>query len=108
MSPPGPTKTTSIDKEMPLWMKLMVGLVVHPFVSHKPDVPAAAALKLLLSDEYEGDSASLFSVIKDFKRVTPPRNLQDAEEGKRLWAASEGWVRSALGETAGRPAGSSL
>jgi NAD(P)-dependent dehydrogenase (short-subunit alcohol dehydrogenase family) len=94
---PGPTKTTGIDKEMPLWMKLMVRLVVHPLISHNPDVPASAALKLLLSDEYEGDSAALFSAFKKFQRVAPPRNLQDPEQGKRLWAASEGWVRSALG-----------
>jgi NAD(P)-dependent dehydrogenase (short-subunit alcohol dehydrogenase family) len=93
---PGPTKTTGIDKEMPLWMRLMVRLVVHPLISHNPDVPAAVALKLLLSDEYEGDSAALFSMIKKFQRVTPPRNVQDAEEGKRLWAASEDWVGSAI------------
>lgn len=96
---PGPTRT-GIDKEMPLWMKMMVRFVIHPLISHDTDVPAAAALKLLLSDEYEEDSAALFSVIKDFKRVTPPRNVHDAEEGKRLWAASEFWVRSALGQTA--------
>src|SRR6516164_2170089 len=46
---PGPTKT-NIDREMPLWMKLLVRRVVHPLFSHAPEVPAAAALKLLLAD----------------------------------------------------------
>lgn len=93
---PGPTKT-NIDKEMPLWMKLMVRLVIHPLFSHTPDVPAAAALKLLLADEFEGESGALFSVIGKFKRVTLSRNVQDPEEGERLWAFSETLVRSALG-----------
>jgi NAD(P)-dependent dehydrogenase (short-subunit alcohol dehydrogenase family) len=93
---PGPTKT-NIDKEMPLWMKLMVRLVIHPLFSHTPDVPAAGALKLLLADEFEGESGALFSVIGKFKRVTLSRNVQDPEEGERLWAFSETLVRSALG-----------
>lgn len=82
---------------MPLWMKLMVRLVIHPLFSHTPDVPAAAALKLLLADEFEGESGALFSVIGKFKRVTLSRNVQDPEEGERLWAFSETLVRSALG-----------
>ena len=92
---PGPTKT-NIDKEMPLWMKLRVRFVVHPFFSRTPDVPATAAFKLLLADEFEGDSGALFSLVGKFKRIPPSRNVQDPEEGGRLWAFSEALVRSRL------------
>ena len=95
---PGPTKT-NIDKEMPLWMKLMVRFVVHPLFSRAPDVPATAALKLLLTNEFEGESGVLFSLVGKFKRVTVPRSVQDPEQGRRLWAFSEARVRSALGQT---------
>jgi len=92
---PGPTKT-NIDREMPLWMKLMVRLLVHPLFSHTPSVPAAVALRLLLADEFEGESGVLFSVIGKFRRVTLSRNLQDPEQGERLWSFSEALTRSAL------------
>ncbi len=91
---PGPTKT-NIDREMPLWMNLMVRFVVHPLFSHTPDVPAAAALKLLLADELERESGALFTVIRKFRRLTLSRNVQDPEEGRRLWAFSEALVGSA-------------
>jgi hypothetical protein len=81
---------------MPLWMKLMVRLLVHPLFSHTPSVPAAAALKLLLADEFEGESGVLFSVIGKFRRVTLSRNLQDPEQGERLWSFSEALISSAL------------
>lgn len=96
---PGPTKT-NIDTEMPLWMKSLVRFVVHPLFSRTPDVPAAAAVKLLLADEFEGESGGLFSLVGKFKRVTVSRNLQDPEEGERLWALSEAHVGSALRQTA--------
>jgi len=96
---PGPTKT-NIDEEMPLWMKLMVRLLIHPLFSRAPSVPAAAALKLLLADEFEGESGVLFSLIGKFRRVTLARNLQDPEQGERLWSFSEALIRSAL-EAAG-------
>jgi hypothetical protein len=79
---------------MPRWMKLMVRLLVHPLFSHTPSVPAAAALKLLLADEFEGESGVLFSLIGKFRRVTRSRNLQ--EQGERLWSFSEALISSAL------------
>jgi NAD(P)-dependent dehydrogenase (short-subunit alcohol dehydrogenase family) len=96
---PGPTKT-NIDKEMPLWMKSLVRFVVHPLFSRTPDMPAAAAVKLLLADEFEGESGALFSMVGKFKRLAVPRSAQDSEEGERLWALSEAHVRSALRQTA--------
>ena len=95
---PGPTKT-SIDREMPLWMKLLVRRVVHPLFSHTPNVPAAAALKLLLADEFEGKSGVLFTVIGKFRQVTRPRKLEEPEHGEQLWTFSEALVRVALEPT---------
>jgi NAD(P)-dependent dehydrogenase (short-subunit alcohol dehydrogenase family) len=92
---PGPTKT-DIDRDMTLWMKLMVRSVIHPLVSRAPNVPAATALKLLSADEYEGDSGALFSLVGKFKRVPVPQSVQDPAEGQRLWSLSEALVRSAL------------
>ncbi|HEX5259030.1 MAG TPA: SDR family NAD(P)-dependent oxidoreductase [Sphingomicrobium sp.] len=92
---PGPTKT-SIDREMPLWMKLLARLVVHPLISRKPAAAAEAALKLLLSEEFEGQSGMLFSHVGKFRRIDVPEAAQDINEGARLWALSEAKVRSAL------------
>ena len=92
---PGPTKT-DIDRDMPLWMKLMVRSVIHPLVSHAPSVPATTALKLLLADEYEGDSGAFFSLVGKFKRVPVALSVKSPAEGERLWTFSEALVRSAL------------
>jgi NAD(P)-dependent dehydrogenase (short-subunit alcohol dehydrogenase family) len=91
---PGPTKT-NIDREMPLWMKLMVRLVVHPLFSRTPDVPAAAVLTLLLADEFEGESGALFSLVGKFRRLPLSRNVEEPEDGRRLWAFSEQLVTQA-------------
>jgi NAD(P)-dependent dehydrogenase (short-subunit alcohol dehydrogenase family) len=96
---PGPTRT-NIDKEMPLWMKLMVRWIVHPLFSRTPEVPATAAFKLLLADEFEGESGALFSLVGKFKRVRVPETVQDPKEGEQLWAFSEAQVRRALEQAA--------
>src|ERR1700746_847653 len=103
--PPGPTKT-NIDSEMPLWMKLMVRHVIHRLISRTPDVPAAAALKLLLAEEFEGESGAWFSMVGKFRRLPLSRNLQNRGGGERLWALSEALAQSALGQTALASAGS--
>lgn len=59
----------------------------------------AAAVKVLMAEEFEGESGVLFSMVGKFKRVAVPRNVQDPEEGKRLWALSEALVHSAVGQT---------
>jgi retinol dehydrogenase 12 len=94
---PGPTRT-NIDREMPLWMKLLLRVVIHPLVSRKPEVPAAAALNLLLADEFEDNTGALYSMVGKFKRLAPPKSLHDASEGERLWGLSEALLRTALGQ----------
>jgi NAD(P)-dependent dehydrogenase (short-subunit alcohol dehydrogenase family) len=98
---PGPTKNTSIDREMPSWMRLMLRFIVHPLASRPPDIPARAALKLLLADEYEGESGGLFSLVGKFKRIESV-NGTDPDEGSRLWAFSENLIRSTADRTTGR------
>jgi hypothetical protein len=63
-------------------------------------------LKLLLAGEFEGESGALFSMAGKFKRLPLSRNLQNREEGERLWALSEALAQSALGQTALASAGS--
>jgi NAD(P)-dependent dehydrogenase (short-subunit alcohol dehydrogenase family) len=92
---PGPTKT-DIDREMPLWMKLIVRFVVHPLASRASELPAAAALKLLSADEFEGESGVLFSMVGQFKRLALPSAAQDPQEGKKLWDLSESLISSAV------------
>jgi hypothetical protein len=65
----------------------------------RQDVPAAAALKLLLAEEFEGKSGGLFAVIGRFKRVVRSRRLAEQQEGQRLWTCSETLIRSALDST---------
>ena len=93
---PGPTKDTNIDAQMPLWMKLMVRSIVGPLVAHTPDVPATTALRLLLADEWEGQSGALFSLVGKFKQVPVSQSVADQGEGQRLWAFSEALIRTAL------------
>jgi NAD(P)-dependent dehydrogenase (short-subunit alcohol dehydrogenase family) len=96
---PGPTRT-NIEREMPLWMKLMVRWIVHPLFSRTPEAPATAAFKLLLADEFEGESGALFSLVGKFKRVIVPEAAQNPNEGERLWAFSEAQVHQALAQGA--------
>ncbi|HEY6258143.1 MAG TPA: SDR family NAD(P)-dependent oxidoreductase [Xanthobacteraceae bacterium] len=95
---PGVVTRTNIRKEFPLWMKLMVRLVADPLFSHAPDVPAAAALRLLLAEEFESESGVLFSLLRKFKRLSPPLNAEDPREGHRLWAFSEEVIGEVLGQ----------
>lgn len=85
---------------MPLWMKLSVRWIVHPLFSRTPGAPAAAAFKLLLADEFEGESGALFSLVGKFKRVMVPETVQNPTEGERLWALSEAQVHQALAQGA--------
>ena len=52
-------------------MKLVVGLVVGPLLEMTPGEAAAAALRLLLDDEYEGRSGELYRLIRHFRPCAP-------------------------------------
>jgi NAD(P)-dependent dehydrogenase (short-subunit alcohol dehydrogenase family) len=57
---------TNIRSQFPSWMKLLVPLVIDPFLSQTPAQIAASARHLLLDSKFEGVSGALFRHIKQF------------------------------------------
>ena len=95
---------TGIRKEFPWWMKLLVPLVLDPLLAQTPSDAAAAALKLLLSEEFENVSGALFLKIRKFKRVSTTSLLHDPQEAEQLWEMSRRLVGNAITvATAGSP-----
>jgi NAD(P)-dependent dehydrogenase (short-subunit alcohol dehydrogenase family) len=80
---------TNIRSQFPPWMKLLVPLVIDPFLSQTPAQIAASARHLLLDPKFEGVSGALFRHIKQFKAVKAGPRTSDPAEGRRLWALSE-------------------
>jgi NAD(P)-dependent dehydrogenase (short-subunit alcohol dehydrogenase family) len=80
---------TNIRSQFPAWMKLLVPLVIDPFLSQTPAQIAASARHLLLDPKFEGVSGALFRHIKQFKAVKAGPRTSDPAEGRRLWALSE-------------------
>ncbi len=80
---------TNIRSQFPAWMKLLVPLVIDPFLSQTPAQIAASARHLLLDPKFEGVSGALFRHIKQFRAVKAGPRTSDPAEGRRLWALSE-------------------
>lgn len=80
---------TSIRREFPLWMKLLVPLLLDSFLSMTPQQAASSALQLLLAKEFEDVSGALFLNIKKFKPVAPDKTALDPVMGSKLWKLSE-------------------
>ena len=80
---------TNIRSQFPAWMKLLVPLVIDPFLSQTPAQIAASARHLLLDPKFEGLSGALFRHIKQFKALKAGLRTSDPAEGRRLWALSE-------------------
>ena len=80
---------TNIRSQFPAWMKLLVPLVIDPFLSQTPAQIAASARHLLLDQKFEGVSGALFRHIKQFRAVKAGPRTSDPAEGRRLWALSE-------------------
>jgi len=87
---------TGIRREFPFWMKVLVPLVLDPFLALTPEDVARHALRLLLDETYEGAEGSLFLLIRRFKPIEPNASARDPETGRRLWALSERLVDSTL------------
>jgi NAD(P)-dependent dehydrogenase (short-subunit alcohol dehydrogenase family) len=78
---------TNIRAQFPAWMKLLVPLVIDPFLSQTPEQIAASARHLLLDSKFE--SGALFRHIKQFRALKAGPRTSDPAEGRRLWALSE-------------------
>ena len=89
----------NIRKEFPRWMKWLVPLVFDPLLGQTPQEAAAAALRLLTSSEFEGETGALFLKIRRFKRIDLSARTQDPEQGRRLWELSERLCSSVLGSS---------
>lgn len=76
---------TNIRRQFPFWMKLLVPLLIDPFLSASPQQIAASARRLLFGPEYVGVTGALFRHIKKFKRLAPGPNTADPAQGRVLW-----------------------
>jgi NAD(P)-dependent dehydrogenase (short-subunit alcohol dehydrogenase family) len=95
---------TKIRAQFPTWMKLLVPLVIDPFLSQTPAQIAASARHLLLDPKFEGVSGALFRHIKQFKALKAGPRTSDPAEGRRLWALSEQLAAQARAASAsGKP-----
>jgi hypothetical protein len=83
-----------------MWMKVLVPLLMDPFLSVTADTIAKSAEELLLAAKYEGQSGALFVQIKRMKPARPGRRTHDPEEGRRLWELSEALIAGALASNA--------
>ena len=87
---------TGIRREFPAWMKVLVPLLLDPFLANSPAKVARHALDLLLSPAYEGQSGRHYLMIKRFKAIAPNAATRDPETGHRLWDLSEHLVANAM------------
>ena len=80
---------TSIRRQFPTWMKLVVPLIMDPLFALSTHEVAAKGLRLLLDPEFEAVTGALFLFIRRFKALAVPQSIQDANTRRRLWLLSE-------------------
>lgn len=80
---------TNIRRTFPGWMKVLVPLLLDPFLAITPSQAADAAVRLLLAEEFEGGTGALFRYIHAFKAFAPDAQTLDPTMGQRLWELSE-------------------
>jgi len=90
---------TAIRREFPLWMKLVVPILIDPFLAQPAEEVARSALRLTLDDEFEGVSGALYRHIRAFRPLAPDKLAADPAAGRRLWALSDAMVDRALSRT---------
>ncbi len=86
---------TNIRSQFPPWMKLLVPLVMDPFLSQTPQQIAVSARRLLLGMKFEGVSGAMFRHVKRFKELQAGPRTSDPAEGRRLWNLSRQLVAQA-------------
>jgi NAD(P)-dependent dehydrogenase (short-subunit alcohol dehydrogenase family) len=80
---------TGIRSGFPWWMKLLVPLLIDPFVARTPQDIARSAMRLLLEPEFETANGRLFRDILRFRPARPTRHLADPAEGRAFWTFCE-------------------
>ena len=80
---------TSIRRDFPMWMKVLVPLVFDPLLGQTPEQIADSAMQLLAAPELEGQSGLLFTHITRLKPAVPSARTREGREGERLWQFSE-------------------
>jgi NAD(P)-dependent dehydrogenase (short-subunit alcohol dehydrogenase family) len=93
----GPVRT-GIRRQFPLWMKILVPLFLDPFVTQPVERIGEAALRLLVSAEFESARGRLFQFIRRFKPVDPGTDTGSPDAGRRLWELSARLVVGAVDE----------
>ena len=76
---------TNIRRQFPGWMKLLVPVLIDPFLSTSPSQIAASARRLLFGPDFAGVSGALFRHIKKFKSLTPGARTAAPAQGRTLW-----------------------
>jgi len=94
---------TEIRRQFPLWMKLLVPVLIDPFLSSSPKQIAASARRLLLGAEFEGVTGALFRHIRSFKRLQPGPRTGDPGQGRQLWKFSEQLIAQARAGSVAEP-----
>jgi NAD(P)-dependent dehydrogenase (short-subunit alcohol dehydrogenase family) len=80
---------TNIRRNFPWWMKLLVPLLMDPFIGQTPREAASSALQLLLSEDYEEVTGSLFVKIRELRKVMLSTDALDRGDPQRLWRLTE-------------------
>lgn len=87
---------TNIRRDFPRWMKWLVPVLFDPLLGQTPQDAAEPALRLLLSEEFEGVTGALFLKIKKFRRLMPGFAVRDRAAGNQLWELCHRLAGSAL------------
>ena len=80
---------TNIRRRFPAWMKLMVPLLFDPLLGQTTQEAAGAGMHLLLAEELEGVTGTLFLKIRKLKRLALSSDAASLAAARRLWDLSE-------------------
>jgi hypothetical protein len=87
---------TNIRQGFPRWMKVLVPLLMDPLLGQTPQEAAHAAMRLLLAEDIEGLTGTLFLKIGKLRQIESSSRSPDSKECVRLWQLSEDLAARAL------------
>jgi NAD(P)-dependent dehydrogenase (short-subunit alcohol dehydrogenase family) len=74
--------------DFPRFMKVLAPLL-DPFLALTVHQAAIPALRLLLAEDFEGVTGTLFLMIREFKQIALSDGVKDPRVGQKLWDLSE-------------------